>query len=102
MTGPTRAGIELHEQQPCFAARYRQAGRQILSRSELGEPRGTQPRVQRGEGRPGGQPEAASCGGKLPGQQPRIAARDRQAGRQILGRSELGKPRGTQPRIPAR
>ena len=45
MVGPTRAGIELHEQQPRIAASYRQAGRQILSRSELGGPRGTQPRI---------------------------------------------------------
>ena len=35
MVGPTRAGIELHEQQPRIAASYRQAGRQSLSRSEL-------------------------------------------------------------------
>eukprot|EP00964_Phaeocystis_antarctica_P007192 scaffold3901_cov109-Phaeocystis_antarctica.AAC.1 len=58
-----RKGIELHEQQPCFAARYRLAGRQSLSRSELGEPRGTQPRIPARYGpAAGGQPEAASCG----------------------------------------
>ena len=33
-------GGKLYGQQPCIAVSYRQAGRQNLSRSELGEPRG--------------------------------------------------------------
>ena len=73
-----------------------------MSRSELGEPRGTRSlALQQGKGRPGGQPGTASCGGKLPGQQPCIAASYRQAGGPSLSRLELGEPRGTRPCIPA-
>ena len=84
---------ELHEQQPCFAASYTWAGREVEPKPLIacGESRGTQPlaALQQGKGlRPSGQPEATSHGGGLPGQQPRFAASYRQG----LSRSELGEP----------